>query len=836
VGNCGLPHLRRTVERAGLLALLVTVFAFPDVASGQGTGAVVLEDYSDAVTAADLGFNDFSGSTGTINKDDRDYGRTRLVRSASGAHALRFEWDFSIGSDSEAFTGLFHALFGSTRAQVTEDGSTTRFISFPRHVLDLDAIDAPLAEPGGPRGVRALRLALVYTGGAELKLRLELKDVDGRGRFTRFALTGSPERRVLTWDFRNPASYGQIGAPMDLHRAKELVLLVERNHVGDGVSNPTSGALDIESIAFDVDRPELEPADDDALLDLLERRSCQYFLDWSSREPAAEGMPQDRSTFGDLLTVGGVGFALPAYAICAQRGWIPRDEAARRTLSVLELLANGSLFGAARTGTIGHRGWLYHFLGHDGRRKLNFDRPETQIDEARNTVELSSIDTGLALMGVLAAQSLFDSFDPVERDIRLLAQRVYDRVDWPFMLEPATRQFYLGWKPNENFDPGLGRFDRPDAAGEGVYSTKGDGSPLTLDFYTDEAAIVTLLAAGSTTHPVARAVHCSWIANPSGGFVRTYPGALFTYQFLHAFLDTRGLKHRVCRGEEPVDWYENSRLATLATIAYAEANPAARPTYGPDAWGLNAAEGPDNAYRAYAAPPAALDTAVAEREDGTITYYGMVSALTFGDDLRARAIRALRRAWQRGHWHPRFALPDAFNDDVQNALLDERVPWVNRPGFAIDVGPMLLHLENARSGLVWRALARNANIRRALDRLIPPAVEQLSMVRKRFPVGRRSGFRYRLSEAAAVRIAIEQRVRRRKAACRSSNRPSCFRYVRRGTLRHSGRRGRNRHAFSGRIGRRALRPGRYRATLTATDSFGNRSEAATVGFRLSTSS
>jgi hypothetical protein len=106
----------------------------------------------------------------------------------------------------------------------------------------------------------------------------------------------------------------------------------------------------------------------------------------------------------------------------------------------------------------------------------------------------------------------------------------------------------------------------------------------------------------------------------------------------------------------------------------------------------------------------------------------MLSAVSLGADLRAHAISALRKAWQRGHWHYRFGLPDAFHDDISqlndlgtgDRLIRKNGQWVNRALFAIDQGPMLLHLENARSGLIWRLLAENPNIQRSLNRLNAP--------------------------------------------------------------------------------------------------------------------
>ena len=106
----------------------------------------------------------------------------------------------------------------------------------------------------------------------------------------------------------------------------------------------------MDRVWFVLDRPEVEPVIDTDLLNLTERRVCQYFLDWSSRKPGAVGISQDRSTFGDLLTVGGIGFGLPAFVICAERGWISREEGAELTLPAgLTLDAFGGPNAAVRT-------------------------------------------------------------------------------------------------------------------------------------------------------------------------------------------------------------------------------------------------------------------------------------------------------------------------------------------------------------------------------------------------------------------------------------------------------------------------------------------------------
>jgi hypothetical protein len=697
---CGLFPAPPAVNTAGMVA---------------GAGLILLEDYSDIVTQTDLGFNDFSGNAGVV--DDR-YGHAELYCSDPQACALRFDWDF--GSELEVFTGLFHSLFGLSDTTTTFDGEVTQTIAFPEHSLDLDQIDGLLIEPGGPRSIQEVCLQLSYQGAQELVLHLELKDTLGGVRFTRLPVPSSVSPIDLCWDFRDPLAY-QIppGSPdLDLNQAKIFALILERRHVAAGVDNPPVGALDIHKLWFLASRVDSEPPADQELLDLAERRAYQYFLDWSSRKPASRSIPQDRSTFGDLLTVGGIGFGLPAHIIAAERGWISHAEAVTRILDVLRLLDDPSAFGPEPVGRLGYRGWLYHFLGVDGRRKLNYDFLETPQDESLNTVELSTIDTGLAVMGVLAAQSYFDDpDDPDEIEIRTRAQAIYERVEWPFMLESVSNQFYLGWKPNELRDPPA--FEIPDADGLGAFSGL-PGNPATLDYYTDEALIVILLASASPTYPVDPGVYASLSAyRDEAGLFRTYPGALFTYQFLHAFLDTRGALPS-CPAEDGVDWYTNSRQAIATARQYALDNPAGFLTYGADAWGISAAEGPFDAYRAYGAPPLAISPE--PEEDGTLTYYAMLSAASYDADLRQWAIDSLRNAWSEGHWHGRFGLPDAFSAEISQAgtvtgALRTEGPWIQRALFAIDQGPMLLHLENARSGLVWRLLAANPNIQRGLQRL-----------------------------------------------------------------------------------------------------------------------
>lgn len=702
--------------------------ASPPTTLGAPTDAEdTLWDATAAVTQADRGFNDASGSVGDL--DDR-YGRSTFEPEVAGStrHVERFRWDFSAAPSLDVFTGRFLSAMSLTETLGTFDGAGTVVpIRFDQHVFNLDAIDGDLNEPGGPRRANGLCARLRYPGAASLALRVEIKDPSGGARFTRVTVAPGAADQKHCWRFRE--AFRTAGPDLDLTRAKVVALVIERSHVADGIRNPDAGTIDWLGVSWQVDRVDSLPSDDDALLELIGRRSYQYFRDFASRHPGSQGLPADRSTFPDLLSVGGAGFAFASHVVAAYRGWVPREAAAESVVEALRVLDDAAAFGHQRVGRLGHCGFFYHFLGVDGRRKLNFDFPDTAAKKAENTVEVSTIDTALALAGMLVAQSYFDGTGAVEEEIRRRAQAIYDRVDWRCMLEASRQQLYLGSKPAEvRSGPA---FLIPDGQPGGHSYSGTPGAPATLDYTTDEALIALLMGIGSNTSALPSGAWCAPIRpRDADGFVRTWPGSPFTFFFLSSFIDPRALAATApCPGEAPVDWFANTRTAFLRTIQAVGSNPRSFKTYGPDAWGISPAEGAADAYFAYGLGALAVDPNPVE--DGTVTYYGALAALPFGADLRERALQVARKAFERGHWHSRFGLPDAWNDDIsQGALsvlgaaqsLRQTGPWVGRGTFGIDVGPMLLAIENARSGLVWQMSAKNPNLQRALGRLVAPQV------------------------------------------------------------------------------------------------------------------
>jgi hypothetical protein len=444
------------------------------------------------------------------------------------------------------------------------------------------------------------------------------------------------------------------------------------------------------------------PSDDLQLLDLIQFRAFQYFVDYVGRRPENLGFVQDRATFPGVLSVGGQGFTFAAWIIGIKNGWISESWVKERVSSVLHALVDSTNFGPDRTGKIGHRGFFYHFLGPDGNRKIFFDWPDTPGNESENTVELSFIDTGLLLWGLYALQSYYAE----DIEIFNLCQRVLDNVDWDFMLDGAKQQFYLGWKPEQDL-----MYSIP-ASNGGFYSNKADGGKLLADWYSDEYLLCILAALGSEKHPVSINTWDSLIYEKNNsGTIISYPGSLFTYQFLSLFYPTHLSKIAL------IDWFDNSSGAIRQTTQYCSINTGEHNSYEAGYTGLSACEGPADLYHAYGATPVAKGGG---KDDGTVSVYPIVSSLLFPDH-KDMAMNQLWNLYRAGYFHKRSGMPDAFHLDVSevselsDTVLRDSGKWLNRLNFAIDAGPMVIAIQNMKDSLIWKLIMDNPNVQKAIE-------------------------------------------------------------------------------------------------------------------------
>ena len=432
--------------------------------------------------------------------------------------------------------------------------------------------------------------------------------------------------------------------------------------------------------------PVVLSAADQAFADTLERRTFHYF--WDLSDPRT-GLTPDRWPTRSFASVGAMGFALTAYPIGADRGWVTREAAAARTLATLRFLWTAPQDTAAR-GVTGYKGFYYHFL-----------RPEdgTRFEK----VELSSMDTALLMAGVLFAGGWFDGAGADEREIRALADSLYFRVDWKW-LQVRPPVMSLGWSPEEGHLP---------------YDWRG----------YNETMLLHVLALGSPTHAVGPE---AWPAYQKGYRWGAFEGEehlnfspLFGHHYSHCWIDFRGIRDAYMRGRG-IDYFENSRRATLAQRRYAQRNPGGFADYGGDVWGLTACDGPVDAtftiggrertFRTYAARGASLLEVV---DDGTLSPCAAGGSVAFTPDSSLAALRAMKARYGDRLWGT-YGFVDAFNPTlkqpvkVQAGRIDPKLGWFDTDWLGIDEGPMLIMLENQRSGLVWNVLRRNPHVRRGL--------------------------------------------------------------------------------------------------------------------------
>jgi hypothetical protein len=457
------------------------------------------------------------------------------------------------------------------------------------------------------------------------------------------------------------------------------------------VEPPRPGPIEEVVVTAPADAGAVGPPELTSLFRDIEKRTFQFFWDTTNE---ANGMTPDRFPSRPFASVAAIGFALTAYPVGIENGWISRSQAVDRTLLTLRFLRDARQ-GPAATGTIGHKGFFYHFLDmQSGHRHEPW-------------VELSSVDTGLMMMGVLFAQSYYDGDDAREQEIRALAEALYLRVEWPW-LQQRPPLISMGWYPERGF--------------------------IEHDWTGyDEAMLVYILALASPTHPVEPDAWKRWTATYDDSW-GIYQGQeylsfapQFGHQYSHVWIDFRGIRDAYMRGRG-IDYFENSRRATYAQRSYAIDNPMGWAGYGADIWGLTASDGPQRTeqvyegvpreFRHYSARGAGIAVAF---DDGTIAPTAAIASLPFAPELVIPATEALH-ANHGEYLYSSYGFLDAFNPSfnydvpLKTGRIVPGKGWVASDYIGIDQGPILLMIANYRNGFVWEVMKRNPHIRRGLER------------------------------------------------------------------------------------------------------------------------
>ena len=383
---------------------------------------------------------------------------------------------------------------------------------------------------------------------------------------------------------------------------------------------------------------------DDRFLDDLTRQGCPYF--WEQASPDT-GQVLDRSRINlngardprRMASIAATGFGLTALCIADHRGYLPHAQVVERVRTTLEWHLN-------------HlpevHGFFYHFT-------------DIESGARYRDSELSSIDTSLLLCGILTARAYF-----ADAKIQSLAQQIYERVDWTWMLNDGPT-FAMGWDPATGF------------------------LSARWSHYC-ELMMIYLLAIGSPTHPVSPE-HWNNFARPVVHYgPYSYISGndpIFTHQYSQAWFDFRGKR------DAYADYFVNSVIATKAHKAFCLS---LSNWYNEDYWGITASDSV-RGYTVWGGPPAR------GMLDGTVVPCAAAGSLAFLPVDCINVLRAMRNKWGAQAWS-RYGFVDAFHPAAN---------WYNPDVLGIDLGIGVLAAENLRSGMVWETFMRNPEAQRAMQ-------------------------------------------------------------------------------------------------------------------------
>jgi hypothetical protein len=416
----------------------------------------------------------------------------------------------------------------------------------------------------------------------------------------------------------------------------------------------------------------------DADLKKLQHESFNYFLHETN---PANGLVIDKNEADWPASIAATGLALASYPVAVARGFMARAAAVERTLATLRFFWN-SPQGPEPDAT-GYKGFYYHFLDmQTGRRAWQ--------------CELSTVDSAFLLAGALTAGMYFAADTPDEHEIRTLADALYRRADWQWAQNRGLTVTH-GWKPKRGFLK---------------YRWEG----------YDEALLLYILGLGSPTHPLPETSYAAWCATYKWeriyGQEYLYAGPLFIHQLSHIWIDFRGIQDVFMRGKG-IDYFENSRRATYAQQQYATENPLKFDGYGQDCWGITASEGPG--------PKTMRINGVKRRffdyvgrgvpygpDDGTLAPWAVVASLPFAPEIVLPALDYCIHEAKLTESNP-YGFKASFNHTFTRKRGDPP-GWVSPWHFGINQGPIILMIENYRSGLVWQWMRNCPYIIRGLRR------------------------------------------------------------------------------------------------------------------------
>ncbi len=411
---------------------------------------------------------------------------------------------------------------------------------------------------------------------------------------------------------------------------------------------------------------------DDELLTMMQHACFHYY--WDGADPHS-GMTRENIPGDDrIVATAASGFGIMTLMVGVDRQFITRPEGVERLTRIVNFLDHAQRY---------HGAWSHYMNGSTGQTMPVFGMYDNGAD---------ILETSYLMEGLLAARQYFHGPAPAEQSLDRRITALWNTVEWDWYRENPTSDFlYWHWSPQWAFQihhPLIGM---------------------------NETMMTYLLAIASPTHNVPASMYYSgwasqsemaqhyregWSGSTDGNLYangHTYygikldvgvgpGGPLFFTQYTFMALDPHRLHDRFTPS-----YFENSRNIALINRAYSIANPKHYVGYGPDAWGLTASDGP-HGYAAQA-PDEADDI-------GNITPTGALASFPYTPDASMASLKHYYREYGDTMWGV-YGLRDAINPTAN---------WISPIYMGLNQAPIVVMIENYRTGLVWKNFMANPEI------------------------------------------------------------------------------------------------------------------------------
>ena len=409
----------------------------------------------------------------------------------------------------------------------------------------------------------------------------------------------------------------------------------------------------------------------------LQKETFSYFTTTINQQ---NGLIPDNTRTTSPCSIAAVGLALSCYPVAAERSFISREKAARMALTVLRFLWESEQSESPEA--TGYKGFYYHFLDmKTGKRVWK--------------CELSTIDSAYVFAGALTAAAYFDRDLPDEIEIRQLAEKIYRRVDFEWV-QSRKKTVTHGWSPEKGFIR---------------YFWEG----------YSEAIILLILGLGSPTHALDPKSYSVWLRTYNWkklyGFEYLYSGPIFIHQLSHVWIDFRGIQDEFMR-KVGIDYFENTRRATYVQQEYAIRNPKKFVGYNKDTWGITASDGPGLGSQRVNGTARRFYDYLARGvpygpDDGTLAPWSVAACLPFAPEIVLPTLQYLNTTYPQITGEHGYKC--SFNPSFRQTPRD-RKGWIAAGHYGLDQGPVVLMIENFRSGLIWRLMRKCPYIVQGLNR------------------------------------------------------------------------------------------------------------------------